>query len=430
MSKKKKAKTGGSFTSLRILGEKAQKLLSQSMKKETPPHSPEPPPSHDRAPEVEVDISVSSVAKATLVILGVALGVVLLYILKDKLVLVLLAIFVAAVIDPGVGMLRRYGIPRPLGIVLHYFIALFLLVFLFVSLIPVLASQIQQIGVYLGTQVNNFLTDPMVSLPFFSPEANLRMSVFMQNTLRSLSITDYTAALARLGENVLSTPQGSLLLAAQLAGSVVDFVLNLMLILVLAFFFQLEKDRIVPWMRGFLPWNYRTYVADKSEAIQWKLAQWIRGQLLLCLSVGAMVFLALNILRMPYALTLAILAGFTEFIPVVGPLLAAIPAVIIGSTQQGPVWGLVILAVYYVVQWCENNLLVPLIMKRTIGLSPVAVMFAMLAGMSFPDVVNPVLGLILAIPMTAIISLFLEDWRLHRSHKHGAALPHPATLQK
>ena len=148
-----------------------------------------------------------------------------------------------------------------------------------------------------------------------------------------------------------------------------------------------------------------------------KIGQWARGQLLLCLSIGFLVFLALIILRMPYALTLAILAGFTEFIPVVGPFIAAVPAVLIALTQEGFIWALVLAVVYYIIQWCENNLLVPLIMKRAVGLSPVAIIFAMLVGVSFPSVIHPVLGIILSIPTTTIIALFLEDWR--EAHARG-----------
>jgi predicted PurR-regulated permease PerM len=110
-----------------------------------------------------------------------------------------------------------------------------------------------------------------------------------------------------------------------------------------------------------------------------------------------------------YALTLALLAGFTEFIPVAGPIIAAVPAVLIAVTQQGWWWGVILALVYYAIQWCENNLLVPLIMKRAVGLSPIAILFAMMVAISFPDTLNPILGIILAVPITTIIAIFLED---------------------
>jgi predicted PurR-regulated permease PerM len=133
--------------------------------------------------------------------------------------------------------------------------------------------------------------------------------------------------------------------------------------------------------------------------------------LILGLVVGSLVFIALTILGMPYALTLAALAAFTEFIPYVGPFIAAVPAVLIALTEGGFLWAVVVAAVYYVVQWCENNLLVPLIMKRAVGLSPIAIIFAMLVGVSFPEVIHPILGILLAIPVTTIIAVFLNDMR-------------------
>jgi predicted PurR-regulated permease PerM len=130
--------------------------------------------------------------------------------------------------------------------------------------------------------------------------------------------------------------------------------------------------------------------------------------------VGLLAFLALTILGMPYALTLAVLAGFTEFIPYVGPFIAAIPAVLIALTQEGFLWAVILMGVYYVIQWCENNLLVPLIMKRAVGLSPIAIIASMLIGVSFPDFIHPILGLLIAIPATTIVTLFLEDWHTIR----------------
>jgi predicted PurR-regulated permease PerM len=405
-----------SFTSLRIIGEKAQQLLAKArgLQKERAEQKEKMPvrlPEEELHDEVLVHLSIASVVKATFAILAIGLGVVLVYLLRDKLVLLLLSVFIAATIDPGVQALKRMGVPRGLAVLFHYFIALLLLLFLVLSLIPIIADQIGNIAVIIRDQVNDFLANPQVHLPLLSDEANFKLQQLIQSTLESLSIVRFTDALEQFGQNLGATAQGSLIFFAQLAGSLVNFLTNAIVVLVLAFFMQIEKEKIFLWWRSFLPRRYRAYLDSKSEVINFKLGQWARGQLLLCLSIGVLVFLALVTLRMPYALTLAILAGFTEFIPVVGPVFAAIPAVLIALTQHGWVWGLVVAAVYYVIQWCENNLLVPLIMKRAVGLSPIAILFAMLVGISFPGIIHPVIGIILSIPVTTIIVLFLEDWR-------------------
>jgi predicted PurR-regulated permease PerM len=187
-----------------------------------------------------------------------------------------------------------------------------------------------------------------------------------------------------------------------------------MIVLVLAFFVQIEREHLHAWFRGFFKASQRAYIDLKLDAIHEKISMWARGQIVLGLVIGILVYIALKILKIPNAETLAVLAGFTEFIPYVGPFIAAIPAVLIASTQDqgGFVWAAIVAGVYYVIQWCENNLLVPLIMKRAVGLSPIAIIFAMMAGISLPVIFqNPILGLLLAVPITTILSVFLNDLR-------------------
>jgi predicted PurR-regulated permease PerM len=407
---------GTSFTSLRILGEKAQKLLQKAREVQTQRMDDRSAKHAEREPlpEVVVHLSLKSVVKAAFAILAIVVGAMLLWLLQDKIVILFLGIFVAMIIDPGVKFLERIGVPRGLGVLLHYFIALFLFVFLLVSLVPLLATQLIDLAGLINDEVNAFLHQPHISIPFLTESANASLTQLVESTLRSLSINQFADAMQQFGQNLSSAAQSSIALAASLAGSVVNFFANLIVILVMGFFLQLEKEKIMAWLRGFLPYGARSYVDDKTEAIQSKMAQWTRGQLVLCCFIGFMVFLALTILRMPYALTLGILAGFTEFIPVVGPLIAAIPAVLIAFTKEGFLWAVIVAAVYYVIQWCENNLLVPLIMKRAVGLSPIAILFAMMVGISFPNIIHPVIGVMLAIPTTTILALFLEDWQ--RTH--------------
>lgn len=411
----RKHNNGTSFTSLRIIGEKAQKLFAKAREIQQRRFNDKEPPREvreEQLPEIVMHLSIGSIVRSTFAVLAIAVGATLVWLLQDKIVLLLLSIFVAMIIDPGVKFLRRLGVPRGLGILLQYFVALFLFVFLLVSLVPLIASQLVDLASLLQSEVNLFLRDPQISMPFLTEAANKNLTALVESTLSNLSINQFADAMQQFG-SLASTAQNSLVLAAHLAGSVVNFFANLIVILVMAFFIQIEKEKIVAWVKGFLPLGMRPYLEDKSEAIQTKMAQWARGQLVLCLSIGFMVFLALTILRMPYALTLGITAGFTEFIPVIGPLLAAVPAVLIAGTQQGFFQALIVAAIYYAIQWCENNLLVPLIMKRAVGLSPLAIMFAMLVGISFPSIIHPVLGVILSIPTTTILALFLEDWRRH-----------------
>ena len=404
-----------SFTSLRIIGKKAQSLLQKAaeMRRKPAGEGREVAVQGDTAvPDLTVRFSLLSIAESTLLIIGVAVAFWLAIILRETIILLMLGFFVAAVTDPGIRALEKMGFPRGIAILLMYLAAVFVVVFLLVSLIPVVAIQLQQIAFLLNDSINAFLQNPQISLPLITDDVNVRLTEFVRATLESLSINKFTDALQVMGQSMSSIAQGSVLALTRIAGSVGAFFVKLMLVLVFAFFIQLEKEQLRLWVRSFFTSKYRALIDTKLEAIHQKIGQWARGQLLLGLTVGTLVFIALFILHIPYAATLAILAGFTEFIPYIGPFIAAVPAILIAFTNGGLLWALIITGVYYVIQLCENNLLVPLIMKRAVGLSPIAILCAMLMGLSFPQVIHPVLGVLLAVPVTTIIAIFLDDLRI------------------
>ncbi|UPA22246.1 AI-2E family transporter [Candidatus Peribacteria bacterium] len=412
MASKKKA--ADNFTSFRILGKRAQDLFLKAKelkKRDTAGAELMDVDEQTGEPDLTVRFSLLNIVQVTLIILAIGVGAWMLVIMRDKLILMLLAFFVAAIIDPGVRMMERMGFPRGIGVLIHYFLALCIFLFLVLSFIPIIATQLQQIAILINDSVNAFLTNPQISLPLVGPDVNQQLTEFVRVTLENLSINRFTDALQTVSTNMTSIAQGSFAFATKVAGSVLDFFVNMVIVLVLAFFIQLEREHLRSWYRSFFPPRYRAYMDTKTEAMQQKIGQWARGQMLLGLSIGLLVFVALTILRMPYAATLSILAGFTEFIPYVGPFIAAIPSVLIALTEGGFVWALIIAGVYYVIQWCENNLLVPLIMKRAVGLSPIAIIFAMLTALSFPTIIHPILGLLLAVPVTTIITIFLDDFR-------------------
>ncbi|MFA7681418.1 MAG: AI-2E family transporter [Candidatus Peribacteraceae bacterium] len=405
-------KKSSAFTSLRIVGKKAQNILERARRtRVTTQQKKVGLPKPEARDEVVMHLSIISVAKAGLTLLCIAVGVLAIYHLRDKLILLSLGLFVAAVMDPGIQALEQRGVPRGIAILLHYLVALFALFFLLFSFIPIIAIQLQQIAAFISSEADAFLANPRIAVPLISPEVNLRLTILTQSTLQNLSINEFSDALAQMGQTLSSAAQGSVYFAAQLAGSVALFITNLIIVLVFGFFIQLEKEHMQQWFLSFMPERYRMYASSKTEAVHSKIAQWARGELLLMFSIFLLTLIALIILRMPYALTLAALAGFCEFIPAIGPLIAAVPAVIIALSQQGFIWALVVAGVYYVIQWCENNLLVPLIMRRAVGLSPVAILFAMMVGISFPDTIHPVIGIMLAIPATTILTIFLQDWQ-------------------
>jgi len=271
-------------------------------------------------------------------------------------------------------------------------------------------------------EVSDFLANPTLSLPLLRPETNAKLSQMLASTLQHQSISELPDALERTGSLLDTMAGSSLQFATEIAGSVLQFLLSLFLVLLLAFFLQIEREKVLPWMCSLLPASARGYVCEKASLIRAKLTQWAKGQLVLCFVIATLVYVMLLILGMPYALTLAILAGFTEFIPYAGPFIAAVPSILIALAQWGLVWALIVAACYYGVQWSENNFIVPLIMKHAVELSHVAILFAMMVGVSFPGVIHPILGILLSIPTTAVISVFLDDLRNTEKRRSGASL--------
>ncbi len=420
----KKSQNGDSFKSIQILSAKAQSLWTRAKNRmqtvEKDFKSMKMPTTQVVLPKknvMTIEISTYTVVKSAIAILLVLLFTGALYIMRDKLIIMGLALFIAVVIDTNVRWLQRLGIPRSIAVLLLYLVFFSVAVFLLASLIPIVASQLQDIARYINHSADSFLADPHVRLSFLSEGLNDRLTVLTQEALQSMGIKDRASALFQFGQNLSSVAQNSISYAVQVAGSVFNFMVTLILILVLAFFIQLEREKISDFIRSIMPREYRGYYDGKAEAIYQKISQWFHGQLVLCLSIGILVFVALEIVGMPYAQTLALLAAFTEFIPYAGPLIGALPAVIIALAQFGFVWAGVLAIIYYVIQLCENNILVPLIMKHAVGLSPIAIMFGMLVGVSFPDTVHPVVGIILAVPATAVITIFIQDFYAFRRRK-------------
>jgi len=135
-----------------------------------------------------------------------------------------------------------------------------------------------------------------------------------------------------------------------------------------------------------------------------KVGRWLQGQLLLALTVGLMVFVGLSLLGIKYALVLGIIAMIMELVPIVGPVIAAIPAVIL-ALLQAPVMGIWVVLFYAVVQQFENHILTPLIMGRATGLNPVTVIIALLIGAKLAGI----LGIVLAVPVAVVIVEILDD---------------------
>jgi predicted PurR-regulated permease PerM len=199
--------------------------------------------------------------------------------------------------------------------------------------------------------------------------------------------------------------------ASNIVSSIFNFfggVFSFILVLVITFYMVAEENVIRKLIWSLTPEDKQTYVMDVFKRIQIKLGLWLRGQLILCLVIFVLTYIGLTILGVKYALVLALIAGVTEFIPYLGPIIGGIPAVFLAFTQS-PMLALFTIILYVVVQQIENNLLVPKIMEKAVGLNPIASIIVLMIGFS----VGGVMGAILSIPVATAASVVIEDF-LHK----------------
>jgi predicted PurR-regulated permease PerM len=186
--------------------------------------------------------------------------------------------------------------------------------------------------------------------------------------------------------------------------SVVGGIFGLVTILILAFYLMVDSDNIVGAFVRLFPRNRRVRVREACESVSTKVSAWLGGQLLLAGIIGSTAAIGLWLMGVPYFWVLALIAGIGETIPMVGPLLAAVPAVAVGFTVS-PSMGAGVAVFFFIQQQVENHLLVPKVMERQVGVSAVAVIVALLLGGSLLGIV----GAILAVPTAAILQVLVHE---------------------
>ncbi len=187
--------------------------------------------------------------------------------------------------------------------------------------------------------------------------------------------------------------------------SVAGIVGALITVFVLPYYILLEAESLHRGLLRFFPRDRRPQMAELTRTVTYKVSAWLGGQLMLALLIGSTTALALWLLGVPYFYVLALIAGVGELIPVVGPILAAVPAVLAAATVSLET-GAFTIAFFVVQQFVENHFLVPRMMERQVGVSPVTVIVALLIGSEMLGLV----GALLAVPSAAIVQLFVQQY--------------------
>lgn len=309
---------------------------------------------------------------------------------------ILIGLLIAAILATGVAPLAnnlehiRWGRRgRHLSRTWAIFI-IFLLVFAFISIMTALVITPVVI------EAQGFLGN----LP-----ANLQRleSLALEWKVRYPWLPDFSELVRRLpGElNRLSRYFGP---AAGVAVRVFGGLATVITVIVLAFYMLVEGPKVKEGFLALFPRARRNRIADVLERIGAKFGGWVRGQLLLGLIIGVAAGIGVTAIGLPFALLLAIFAGITELIPMVGPILGAIPAVFLALFQ--PTWKLLFVIGWYAfIQQAESNFVVPRVMRASVGLSPLLTIIALIVGAKLLGAI----GALLAVPVAAALQVVVSE---------------------
>jgi predicted PurR-regulated permease PerM len=311
---------------------------------------------------------------------------------------VFLTLFVAIVIStairPFVRFLNNRGISKEIGIILVYLLLLMLILTGIILLVPLIAQQSALI-INIIPETYHQIREGMLGHPNFFV---WRIATELPENL-NLS----PAPGPPEGEDVIENVGHNLELIGLGARSIfISFAA-----LALAFYWTLDGQKNRTAILLLVPLEHRESARQLTAEMQVRLGAFVRGQALLGLIIGSLSFVAYTIIGLPYTLALAIVAGIMETVPVLGPILGAIPALIVAYTvdPSKAIWVFVATAV---IQQLENNLLVPRVMKRAVGVNPLVTLLALTAFGSLFGI----LGAVVAIPLAAIIQLLLDRFVL------------------
>lgn len=289
-----------------------------------------------------------------------------LYFIRDILLQFFVGLLIAMILNPLVSRLSKYRIPRPISILVSYLLVFGVIGYSFAGVAPPLIDQTASFSARIPDLVEN------------SGIKNFVDGDILRESLSQLS--QIPGQVARIVLNLFSN------------------ILSVLTVLIFAFYFLLSFNNIEKSLAQILDATMAKRVVTLVNIIEKRIGSWARGQVSVMVIVGLLTYLGLLLLGFPFAAPLALLAGLFEIIPYIGPLIAAFPPVIIGFGIS-PFLGVAAITLTLLVQQLENFVIVPKVMGKSVGLSPLVVLFALAVGFRLAGFV----GIIISIPVIIVL---------------------------
>lgn len=304
-----------------------------------------------------------------------------LYQIRAIILLLFLSFIIMIALNSAVQKIEnRYKLNRTISIVIVYVLVILILISLFAFLIPPLASQLYQL---LKTVNLPIVEEPFTDLKFTAMELSDLAGKFGNSLGALFSIISST-----------------------FAGIFTFFTL-----IIMSFYMILDRPKLHLKLYWFTKNAKIVHIAKEFiNSVEVQLGGWLRGQIILMSIIGAITYLGLFLLGIPYALPLAILAALLEILPNLGPTIAAIPAIAISFFYHSPAKAVAVIIFYIIVQQVENNVIVPKIIKENADVNPLISLTCILIGFK----IYAVLGAFLAVPIYILIRTSYSFWRKYQ----------------
>ncbi|MBM3282860.1 AI-2E family transporter [Candidatus Gottesmanbacteria bacterium] len=297
--------------------------------------------------------------------------------IKEIIFWIFIAFILMSAIKPAVEYFEKLRIPRTVSILIIYIFLILSLIFIISSILPLFITQ----SIHLIERLPDYIR---AGLPFIQFDWQLLIQ-----------------QIAPLGENLVKLTLG-----------LFNNLIALFTIFVISFYLLLERKNLDSILSGFMGEEATKKSLEIVKKVEERLGTWVRGQATLAFSIGIMTFIGLLFLGFPYLLPLALLAGVLEIVPNIGPIISAIPAVLIALTIS-PTTAIIVIILYFIIHQLENNLIVPIVMKKVVGLPPLVTIIAMLIGAKLAGIG----GVLLAIPAVVLVETITSEYLKLGEHR-------------
>lgn len=330
----------------------------------------------EKLPVIKIEIS----PKSIFYIFFLSLALWFLYQIKVILIALFISFILMSALSPAVDFLVKQKLPRVLAALLVYLLMICLLTLVVVVAVPPMVAQTGDLIRVLPYLLNRTFST--------WGERSAVWERYTQGLINALSV-EFARIPGRAVKTTINIAQSILLTLS---------------VIVITFYLLLEQPRFHASFAGLFPLAYQERVKEAVLRIEQKLGSWVRGQVLLGFIVGLASFVGLTILGVGFAIPLAIIAGVLELIPTVGPIISAIPAVIVALTAS-PALALLVAGLYTLIQQLENNFLVPQVMKKAVGVNPLVTILALMVGGKLFGII----GAVLAVPIVGMVGIISEE---------------------